>query len=125
MPLRIFMTCMVFAALAEPLMAQQVRDFMEMSEHLRVQTRLFSRMVTAFAFLMGVFLTMTGIIKIWKNTQNPNDTSSSGFVAFVYIFCGAVMVALPAMISSGVITFFGTTDGATNAFGGGNVVPFN
>lgn len=116
--------CTLALMAAGPAIAQQAQDFMHMSEHLRVQTRLFSRLVTAFAFLMGVFLTFQGITKFRKNVDNPNDPSSSSAVAFIFIFAGAVMVALPALIATGAITFFGSTEGTTNAFGGGNVIPF-
>lgn len=114
----------ILVAVSEPVLAQQVQDFGQMSEHLRVQTRLVSRLVTVFAFLAGVFMTFHGVMKLKKHTDNPNDASASSFVAFSFIIIGAVMVALPALLATGVVTFFGDTGGATNAFGAGNVIPF-
>lgn len=117
-------SALVLAILADEALAQHVRDFGDIADSVRMQTSLVSILITVAAFVIGVGLAMTGLLKFRQHTQNPNDPSAKPGVAFAFVFAGAAMVALPALISSGVITVFGTGAAVTDAFGGGNVVPF-
>lgn len=122
-------TLLAAAALALSLpaseaLAQHVRDFGDIADSVRMQTSLVSILLTVIAFVLGVGLAVTGLMKFRQHTQNPNDPSAKPGVAFAFVFAGAAMVALPALISSGVVTVFGSGAGITDAYGGGNVVPF-
>lgn len=104
--------------------APAIRDFGDMADSIRVQTSLLTRLVAAVAFVFGVVITMTGLLKMRQNAENPNDPSARPGVAFIFVFAGAAMVALPALIMTGVITFFGPEAQVTDGFGQGNVIPF-
>ncbi len=117
-------SALALSILADEALAQHVRDFGDIADSVRMQTSLVTVLVTIVAFVIGVGLAMAGLMKFRQHTQNPNDPSAKPGVAFTFILAGAAMVALPALISSGVITVFGTGAAVTDAFGGGNVVPF-
>lgn len=102
----------------------QVRDFGEMATSLSVQGSKVTLLFSTVAFLFGVVMVMTGIMKFKQAGQNPNDPSSKPHVAFAFIFVGAAMVALPALLMTGVVTIFGSNAALTGSEAGRGVIPF-
>lgn len=100
------------------------QDFGQIANVLTVQSAIVTTLVTAFAFLMGVATAFFGVVKLKKHAENPNDSNSTPVVAFVFIFAGAAMVAIPSLILTGVVTFFRADGSISDAFGSGNVIPF-
>lgn len=95
-------------------------DLNDVGNRLIGQTGGIAHFIGVMVFLIGVIMTITGLWKFYKNVQNPNDPSAGKNVAMVYIFAGALMVALPAVMGSGVATFFGgnQVESTTKAKGG-------
>ncbi|MCE6959656.1 hypothetical protein LAZ40_11565 [Cereibacter sphaeroides] len=95
--------------------AAEVRDFGAIFADLSLQMTKAAKFLTIAAFIMGVVLAIAGILKFKAHSQNPNDPSAKVSTAFVLIFAGAAMVALPTTLGSGIATIFGTgadtTDG--------------
>lgn len=123
----VFLGVLALVSLGDQALAQGqfTRDFGDIADSLRVQTSLISRLLTGFAFLLGVATAMMGIIHIKRSADSTNDPASRHVSrGMVFIFSGALMIALPALISSGVLSIFGSTDNVTDAFGHGGVVPF-
>lgn len=73
-----------------------------------------TRFITVGAFLLGVSLVIGGFLKFYAHSKSPNDPSSSISTGFVLILCGACLVALPSLLSSGVATIFGASADVTN-----------
>lgn len=102
----------------------QVRDFGQMANSLSAQGSSVTLLISTIAFVLGVVMAMTGILKFRQNAQNPNDPSSRPLVAFSFIFAGSAMIALPALLMTGVVTIFGTGAALTGSESGFNVIPF-
>lgn len=90
----------------------------EIAQGLRGQVTDATALLTVIAFIVGVGLAVIGVIKFYKQTQNPNDPSASTSSAFVLIFAGAALVAIPALLGSGIQTVFGTGATTTDAVSG-------
>jgi magnesium-transporting ATPase (P-type) len=102
-------------------LAQEVRDLGEIANALAGQTTLVTRFVTILAFVMGIVMAIIGLLKFKAHGDNPNDPSAKISTAFMLVFVGAVLVALPAALGSGIETIFGAGASRTNAttgFGG-------
>ena len=82
------------------------------------QTTLVSTLVTVVAFVLGVGLAITGLLKFKAHSQNPNDPSAKMSTAFMLVFVGAALVAIPAALGSGIQTIFGDSAQKTNATNG-------
>lgn len=95
--------------------AQSVGDI---ATDVRGQVTSLTALLTVVAFIVGVGLAVIGVIKFYKNTQNPNDPSASTSSAFILIFAGAALVAIPALLGSGIQTVFGTGASQTDAVSG-------
>lgn len=100
------------AVASGPAIAQNVG---EIANDLRGQVTNLTALVTVVAFIVGVGLAIMGLIKFRAHTQNPNDPSASMSSAFILIFVGAAMVAIPAVLGSGIQTVFGTGATTTDA----------
>ena len=98
-------------------MAQATRTLGGIADSLSTQTTSVARLVSVVAFVIGVGLAIAGLLKFRANAQNPNDPSNSMTTAFVLVFVGAAMVAIPSLLGSGIMTIFGATgsSGQTNA----------
>lgn len=88
-------------------MAQNVG---EIADSLADQTGNIADLVSIVAFVLGVGMAIAGFLKFKQNAQNPNDPSAKVSTAFILIFVGAGLVAIPAALGTGIATFFG--DGA-------------
>jgi amino acid transporter len=95
--------------------AQSVGDI---GASLADQTGQINTFVTILAFVLGVALAIAGLMKFYNNSKNPNDPSAKMSTAFILIFAGAGLVALPAVLGSGITTFFGEGGDTTNASAG-------
>lgn len=68
-----------------------------------------------FVAVAGVVVAMMGLLKFKAHSANPNDPSNKLSSAFIMVFVGAAMVALPEVLGTGVTTLFG--EGATTISG--------
>jgi len=85
-------------------MAQNVG---EIADSLATQTGNIADLVSIVAFVLGVGMAIAGFLKFKQNAQNPNDPSAKISTAFILIFVGAGLVAIPAALGSGIATVFG------------------
>lgn len=87
----------------------------EIANQMRGQVTNVSLLLTVIAFVVGVGLAVAGLIKFRQHTKNPNDPSASMGNAFILIFVGAALVAVPAVLGSGIQTVFGSGATTTDA----------
>jgi H+/Cl- antiporter ClcA len=112
------LACAVFLASTFSAEAQAVRSLGEIASDLTAQTGLVSRFVTVLAFVIGVVMAIMGFLKFKAHSDNPNDPSSKLSTAFMLIFVGAGLVAIPAALGSGITTIFGAGAQKTDANSG-------
>jgi len=95
-------------------LAQSVGDI---ADGLTGQITNVNNVITITAFVIGVALAIMGLLKFHANSKNPNDPSNKMSTAFILIFVGAALVAIPAVLGSGIQTIWGggadTTDATT------------
>ena len=115
--IRLFLGLAASPFLSSPTFAGVV-DLGTVMSSLSGQMTIASTLITIIAFVSGVVMAIIGILKFKAYSQNPNDPQAKLSSAFVYIFAGAAMVALPSTIMTGVATFFGTNAQVTNAVSG-------
>jgi len=89
---------------------------------LTTQTTAVSTLVTVVAFVLGVGMAIAGLLKFKAHSQNPNDPSAKMSTAFMLVFVGAALVAIPAALGSGIQTIFGGSAQKTDATTGFNSV---
>ena len=87
----------------------------EIATQMRGQVTNLSLLITVVAFVVGVGLAMAGLFKFRQHTKNPNDPSATMGNAFILIFVGAALVAIPQVLGSGITTVFGTGAETTDA----------
>jgi len=100
----------------------QVRDVGDIASDLTTQTGFVSQLVTVVAFVLGVGMAIAGLLKFKAHSQNPNDPSAKMSTAFMLVFVGAALVAIPAALGSGIQTIFGGSAQKTDASTGFNRV---
>ena len=66
------------------------------------------------AFLAGFVFGIMGFMKLRANAQNPNDPSNRVTTAFMLIFVGAGLIAIPTVMGVGVESLFGDGTGTSN-----------
>lgn len=98
-------------------LAQSVGDI---ATDLRSQVTNVNLLVTVISFVLGVALAIVGIMKFKAHSQNPNDPSAKMSTAFILMFAGAALVAIPAVLGSGIQTIWGSGAATTDATGGFN-----
>lgn len=86
------------------------QDMGEIATSLGDQTGAVADFASILAFVIGVGMAIAGFLKFRQNAQNPNDPSAKVSTAFVLLFVGAGLVAIPAVLGSGIATIF--DDGA-------------
>ena len=111
------------AALPVISLAQAAPDFGEIANNVSRQISPVTRVITMLAFVMGVVFAMIGLLKIKKGAETPNDPSSGHTVGVIFIFVGAAMVAIPALIASGITSIFGADATITSSTGGFTLIP--
>ena len=97
----------MLSAVAAPALAQTAGDI---ATSLAGQTGQVADLVSIVAFVLGVGMAIAGLMKFRANAQNPNDPSNKMSTAFILMFVGAGLVAVPAVLGSGIATIF--NDGA-------------
>lgn len=90
-------------------------DIGEIADRLQGQAGQVTDLLTVASFVLGVTLAITGLMKFHANSRNPNDPSNKMSTAFVLIFVGSGLVALPATLGSGISTIFGDGAARTDA----------
>jgi hypothetical protein len=101
----------------------QARDVGGIATSLTTQTTQVATFVTVAAFVIGVGLAIAGLLKFRAHSQNPNDPSNKMSTAFMLVFVGAAMVAIPATLGSGILTVFGSGATSTDANSGFTALP--
>lgn len=107
---RLSACALFFSLLTSQSAFAQARDLGAIATDLTGQVSQIGTMVAVISFVLGVGLAMAGLMKFRAHSQNPNDPSNKMSTAFVLIFAGAGLVAIPAVLGSGISTIFG--DGA-------------
>lgn len=81
--------------------------------------------LTVAAFIFGVSFIFIGLFKFKKSAERPGDDASRPFVALIFIFAGAGIIALPTTITTGIGSIFGADVPTATSYGGGTqVLPF-
>lgn len=91
----------------------------DIATRLRTQTTLVIDFVSVLAFILGLGLAIAGFLKFKQNADNPNDPSAKVSTAFILIFVGAGLIAVPAALGTGIATIWQgaqTTDGTAGGF---------
>ncbi|WP_411840088.1 hypothetical protein [Paracoccus sp. ME4] len=108
---------MVTASMAGSASAQTVGSI---ATSLRGQVSSVGVLITVVSFVLGVALAIAGLMKFRAHSQNPNDPSNKMSTAFVLMFAGAGLVAVPAVLGTGIATVFGSSAATTNGTTGFN-----
>ena len=106
---------------APPAIAQSRRSVGEIAQSLQQQTTAVNTFLTVLPFVIGVGMAIGGFLKFRAHSQNPNDPSNKLSTAFMLLFVGAGLVAIPAVLGTGIETIFGNGQ-QTDATGGFNAV---
>jgi Na+-transporting NADH:ubiquinone oxidoreductase subunit NqrE len=93
----------------------QTFDLGDVSDNVSDQMADVASFITVLAFVIGVGLTIIGLMKFKEHSRNTNDPSNRIGVAVTFIVAGAMMIALPTLLKSGVETIFGEGAALTNA----------
>ncbi len=101
---------LILGGLALSATTAAAQDLGEIADDLANQTGNVADLVSILAFVLGVGMAIAGFLKFKQNAQNPNDPSAKISTAFILIFVGAGLVAIPAALGSGIATIF--NDGA-------------
>ena len=96
---------------AAPAMAQDVGAI---ADGLTGQLTSIGTLVAVLSFVLGVAVAIAGLMKFRAHSQNPNDPSNKMSTAFILMFVGAGLVAIPAVLGSGITTIFGDGADQTN-----------
>jgi len=113
-------TAAVLSMLSTAAMAQ-VTDFSSVATQLNGQLNSAGQLAGMVAFLSGFVFGIMGFMKLRANAQNPNDPSNKVSTAFMLIFIGAGLIAVPTVMGVGVTSLFGGGGANTSlgADGGG------
>ncbi|CAN0557154.1 hypothetical protein [Pseudosulfitobacter pseudonitzschiae] len=116
----------VLAALAVGLTAggalAQATDLTGMTTQLQGQLQSMATLAGYVSFLAGFVFGIMGFMKLKANAANPQDPSNKVSTAFMLIFVGAALIAVPTVMGIGVVSLFGGGSNTTNlneAAGGG------
>ena len=105
---------LILSLLAAPAHAAP-SDIGEIADRLQGQAGQVTDLLTVASFVIGVVMAVAGLMKFHANSRNPNDPSNKISTAFVLIFVGSGLVALPATLGSGISTIFGEGAARTDA----------
>ena len=92
----------------------QVTDLTSMTAQLNGQLNSLAQLAGMIAFLAGFVFGIMGFMKLRANAQNPNDPSNRVTTAFMLIFVGAGLIAIPTVMGVGVESLFGDGSGTSN-----------
>jgi heme/copper-type cytochrome/quinol oxidase subunit 2 len=101
----------------------QATDITGMVTQANGQLNAVASLAGMIAFLTGFVFGIMGFMKLKANAANPNDPSNKVSTAFVLIFVGAALIAVPAVMGIGVQSLFGGKGNTANlSTGGGGFV---
>ena len=86
----------------------QVADFGGVAAGLQSQAADIADLLGAMAFLLGIVLTVTGLLKLRQHALNPGDPNARLSAAFTLVLVGAALVAVPTTIGVGIGSLFGS-----------------
>lgn len=101
---------LILGGLALSATTAAAQDLGAIATDLAEQTGEIADLVSIIAFVLGVGMAIAGFLKFKQNADNPNDPSAKVSTAFILVFVGAALVAIPAALGSGIATIF--NDGA-------------
>ncbi|MFX4300079.1 hypothetical protein [Pseudosulfitobacter pseudonitzschiae] len=100
----------------------QATDLTSMTGQLQGQLQSMATLAGYVSFLAGFVFGIMGFMKLKANAANPQDPSNKVSTAFMLIFVGAALIAVPTVMGIGVASLFGdgsnTTDLDEEAGGG-------
>lgn len=94
------------------------QDLADVGNRLIFQAPNVAVFIGVLSFVLGVIFAIIGLMRFYRHSRQPQDPQSALPVAFVYILAGAMFVAVPSLIGSGVITFFGVGGDTTDPVSG-------
>lgn len=97
----------------------QATDITSMTTQLNGQLSSLASLAGMIAFLAGFVFGIMGLMKLRANAQNPNDPSNKVSTAFMLIFVGAALIAIPTVMGVGVQSLFGGKGNTANLSGDG------
>jgi hypothetical protein len=97
----------------------QATDIKSMTSQLNTQMNSLGNLAGMIAFLAGFVFGIMGFMKLRANAQNPQDPSNKVSTAFMLIFIGAGLIAVPTVMGIGVNSLFGDSSNTTNLSGDG------
>lgn len=103
----------------------QVTDVSGMSDQITGQLGSLGQLAGVIAFLSGFVFAIMGFMKLKANAANPNDPSNKVSTAFMLIFIGAALIAVPTVLGVGVTSLFGSGGPTTNLTDGGGFTAIN
>jgi intracellular multiplication protein IcmC len=113
----ILLTSVVFLspAFAAASSVTEVYDSAGMMAHLTAQVPNLMRLVTAFAYVMGLWLVIRGLLKLKEFGEQRTMMSSQHHIRepIMYIIVGALLIFFPSSITVGVSTFYGNASPLT------------
>lgn len=117
-PFRILALGAALAVLPVAAMAQNA-DVGGIFQGITNQLRNVPALLGIVSFVLGVALAVAGLMKFYAASKNPNDPSAKMSTAFILIFVGATLVALPILLGVGITTIFGSGGTSLGVDGGG------
>lgn len=100
----------------------QATDLSTMTSQLQGQLKSMATLAGYVSFLAGFVFGIMGFMKLKANAANPQDPSNKVSTAFMLIFVGAALIAVPTVMGIGVTSLFGsgsTTTDLNEESGGG------
>jgi hypothetical protein len=82
-------------------------DLTSMTTQWQGQMKSMATLAGYVAFLAGFVFGIMGFMKLKANAANPNDPSNKVSTAFMLIFIGAGLIAVPTVMGIGVVSLFG------------------
>lgn len=94
-PSKILVLSAVAALVSGPVIAQSGPEVGAIAGSLREQGSDISALIGVAAFVAGVVMACAGLMKFWTMAKNPNDPSAKMSTAFILMFVGGALAALP------------------------------
>ncbi|MCW3782608.1 hypothetical protein [Defluviimonas salinarum] len=116
------MTLALLLSLGAGAASAQALDLGGIADGLTAQVSRIGVLIEVVSYVLGVALGIAGLMKFRAHSQNPNDPSNKMSTAFMLVFVGAALVAIPAVLGSGISTIFGEGAATTNGKSGFGLV---
>ena len=119
--IRIFLPALTAAALVLTGDAALAQNFGDVADEVTGQIGQFGNLLGAAATLIGVGLSILGVIKFRAYSANPQDPQNRLTTAIGIVAAGVCLIAVPEFLDVGVTSLFGGTT-TTGDFTGANVL---